>query len=60
MGHFSWRFALFGIVGWMSASSPLRHLVRRSGLVAFGGEADVRTRTRNDAIDPKRHFGSVN
>jgi len=34
--------------------------VRRSGLVAFGGEADVRTRTRNDAVDPKRRFAATN
>jgi len=38
----------------MAVVGPLRHLVRRSGLVAFGGKADVQTRTRNDLIDPKR------
>jgi len=36
----------------MSAYGPERRLLHRSGLVAFGGEAEVRTRTRNDAIDP--------
>jgi len=28
--------------------------------VAFGGKADVRTCVRNDAVDPKRHFGTIN
>jgi len=32
---------------------PSRHLVRRSDLVANGARADVRTRARNDAVDPK-------
>jgi len=43
----------------MSAHGPERRLVHRSGLVVFGGEADVRTRTRNDLIDPKRHVTAV-
>jgi len=43
----------------MSAYGPPRHLMRRSDLVAFGGEADVRTSTRNDAVNPKRHFASA-
>jgi len=34
--------------------------VQRSGLVAFGGKADVQTRARNDVIDPKRTFATVN
>jgi len=36
----------------MSAIGSKRRLVRRRGLVAFGGEADVLTRARNDVIDP--------
>jgi len=39
-----------------SVYGPERRLAHRSGLVALGGEADVRTRTRNDAVDPKRTF----
>jgi hypothetical protein len=44
----------------MSVYGPKHHLARRSGSVAFRGEAEVRTHVRNDAIDPKRHFASVN
>ena len=38
---------------------PERHLGRRSGLVANGGKADVRTRARNDTNDPWRIWRSL-
>jgi len=44
----------------MSADGPSRHLLRRSDLVALGGKAEVQTGVRNDAIDPLRHFETVN
>jgi len=38
----------------MSASGPPRHLMRRSEMSRIGGEAEVRTRARNDAVDATR------
>lgn len=40
--------------GPISASGPLLQLLWRSGLVAYGGEADVARPCKSVAFDPKR------
>jgi hypothetical protein len=44
----------------MSAFDQSQYLVWRSGSVANEGKAEVSSRAESDAIDPQRHFASVN
>jgi hypothetical protein len=44
----------------MSAFWPGAAFVARTNLVAIGGKADVTGSRANDALDPQRHFATVN
>ena len=43
-----------------SAHGPLRQILQRKRMSAFGGTAEVLERALNVEVDPKRHFATAN